>query len=670
MKTPPVHLFLALLSLFAPDVSLAQADGSQARGTFTLASNTALTCVSSPVVSSSGTVYVGSRNGLSTAPAGRIWAISAGGASRYYATGDWVDAAPVLGQDGTVYAGSWDGNLYALRDTGTQLSLLWSYKAASFINCSPAVARDGTLYFGCGDSNLYSLNPDGTLRWKSPVPDWVDSSPVITPSGLIVFGCWDKNIYAFDVSGRQVWSHATGGIVVASPAVAADGTVYIGSADGLLYALNPDGTEKWSFDAGSDIEGGAVVDDTGNIYFGANNGYLQSLRPDGSLRWRIALGTAISSTPVLRSDGSLLVGGSSFGTAATPGFFACISTIDGSVRWSNAVDDIVDSSAAVGADQRMYFTSYGRLLYTLNGTSNLSPGALWAEHRRDAVHSGRSPADASLSRLSNLSSRCYVGVGDLNSLTVGFSLSGGSKNMLIRAIGPRLADFGLPASSLMATPELTLLPASGSPVLATNTGWSSDASQVTALSQAFGLVGAFPLVLGSADCALLSQLSGGNYTPRVTGLSGTTGIVLVELYDTSPGVGGRLANISARAPVGSGNGVLIAGLVLDGSAPRTLLIRGIGPSLGAFGITTPLSATSLALYDAGQVKLAQNTNWGSAANAFLIPDVASSVGAFSLASGSADSALLVTLLPGAYTVQLSNPSGGTGVGLIEVYEVP
>jgi hypothetical protein len=265
-------------------------------------------------------------------------------------------------------------------------------------------------------------------------------------------------------------------------------------------------------------------------------------------------------------------------------------------------------------------------------------------------------------RLSNLSARGLVGTGDEN-LIVGFDSRGtGSKQILLRGVGPTLAtEFGV--TGALMTPELTLTGERGS-IIATNTSWGGTA----ALSQAFAQVGAFALPAGSADAALLETLPTGSYTAEVSGLNGSTGIALAELYDADTGTPtASLVNVSARAYVANGGNVLIAGFVVDGPSSETVLIRGIGPTLkGLFGFLNALAKTQVELFDSGGNQIAANAGWG---NDPWISGTGTQVGAFPMMAGSMDSALLVTIPPGSYTAQVSGAAGATGVGMVEIYEV-
>lgn len=145
--------------------------------------------------------------------------------------------------------------------------------------------------------------------------------------------------------------------------------------------------------------------------------------------------------------------------------------------------------------------------------------------------------------------------------------------------------------------------------------------------------------------------------------TGATGTAFAGLRDGIAHTD-RLANISTRGRAGPGDDVMIAGFVLTGSAPRPVLIRAIGPTLGSFGVPGTLADPRLELYR-GSAKLAENDNWSTAND--LVATTAR-VGGFALAAGSADAALLVTLDPGAYSAQVSGPGNTIGNALVEVYD--
>lgn len=283
-------------------------------------------------------------------------------------------------------------------------------------------------------------------------------------------------------------------------------------------------------------------------------------------------------------------------------------------------------------------------------------------------------AASSSDRLLNLS--CRAQLGGSNILIAGFVVSGaGSKSVLLRAVGPGLEQFGV--AGAMATPELQLYAGSGS-LITQNTGWGGGAS----LSSVFAQVGAFALQAGSADAAAVVSLVPGPYTIQVFDHSGNGGVVLAEVYDASPSPLTdtlRLVNISARGSVSSGAGALIGGFVVSGSATKSVLIRGIGPGLAGFGVSGSLGDPVLSVYDSNGNLVAQNLNWSTqtVSGPYQAPvtpaDIISmdaAAGAFALSVGSADTALIANLPPGAYTFQVTSASNTTGEALGEVYELP
>jgi hypothetical protein len=299
--------------------------------------------------------------------------------------------------------------------------------------------------------------------------------------------------------------------------------------------------------------------------------------------------------------------------------------------------------------------------YTCTATN--SAGAVTSSVAALGVISTANPG-----RLVNISCRATVGTG-ANILIAGFVVGGagtsGSESLLIRGSGPALVPFGV--TGTLADPQLQLF--SGSTVLGTNNGWAG----VTAISNAASAVGAFAWSSPTShDAALLETLSGGGYTAQIAGESNDTGIALAEVYDATPAgtytaTSPRIVNISARVLVGTGGNILIAGFAIGGGTSRTVLIRASGPALVPFGVTGTLADPELKLYSGANVLLA-NTGWGGNGQ---VSTAAQAVGAFAWSSGtSADSAILVTLPPGAYTAQVSGASGDTGIALVEVYEVP
>jgi hypothetical protein len=290
-----------------------------------------------------------------------------------------------------------------------------------------------------------------------------------------------------------------------------------------------------------------------------------------------------------------------------------------------------------------------------------SVGALTSAAVTLAVPAAGTPA----SRLVNLSTRGLVGTGN-NIITAGFIVGGtGTKQVLIRGDGPALANFGV--TGALANPQLGIFNAVGAP-LAANTGWGTTAGGTAALSAAFTQTGAFPFPVNSADSALIYPLPQGAATAQISGVGGTTGIALAEVYDMdSASASARLINLSTRAFAGTGANALVAGFVISGSTSETVLVRGIGPALAGFGFSGTLATPTLTLYNASGTPIATNTGWGGSA---ALVSAFGAANAFSLAAGSADCALIATLPAGTYTAQVSGVNGSTGTALVEIYELP
>ena len=236
--------------------------------------------------------------------------------------------------------------------------------------------------------------------------------------------------------------------------------------------------------------------------------------------------------------------------------------------------------------------------------------------------------------------------------------------MLIRAVGPGLAGFGVTGS--LAAPLLRIFDASGNSFVENN-GWAA----APALTQAAAVSGAFPLASGSADAAILLTLPPGAYTIQVTDANGAAGgVALAEVYDVAGGSASRLANVSSRSGLTAADGVLISGFVIAGGANQNLLVRGVGPALAQFGVTGALADPLVGIYDSAGRMVAANDNWSATAGTKVaLMSSATSVGAFALGDGSKDAALMLSLAPGAYTAQVSAASGNAGSTLLEIYEV-
>jgi ELWxxDGT repeat protein len=251
-------------------------------------------------------------------------------------------------------------------------------------------------------------------------------------------------------------------------------------------------------------------------------------------------------------------------------------------------------------------------------------------------------------RLANISTRARVQTG--NDVTIGGFIIGGStpKTVVVRARGPSLAQFGV--QGVLADPFLQLY--SGSTPLAANDDWGAAAN--AAQLQASGFAPANP-----KEAAILTTLAPGPYTAIVSGAGSTIGVGIVEIFEVDA-LDVPLINISTRGRVETGENVMIGGFIIQGEGPQTVVVRARGPSLTATGVTSALPNPMLQLYT-GQTQIGVNDNWQSAANATAIQ-----ASGFAPADP-AESAILITLDPGAYSAIVSGVGGTSGTAIIEVF---
>jgi uncharacterized repeat protein (TIGR01451 family) len=255
-------------------------------------------------------------------------------------------------------------------------------------------------------------------------------------------------------------------------------------------------------------------------------------------------------------------------------------------------------------------------------------------------------------KLAAISTRMEVLTGG-NVLIGGFIVGGPTaKTVIVRARGPSLASFGI--SNVLANPVLQLVRAADNSTIGLNDDWGS-ASNAAQMS-ASGLAPSDP-----RESAILMTLAPGAYTAIVSGAGGGTGVGIVEVYEVDhPEV--PLTAISTRGEVLGGANVMIGGFIIQGSSPLTVVVRARGPSLLGSGITNALGNPVLQLVRASDNStIAANDDWVNAANAAKI-----SVLGFA-PSHPLESAILITLDPGAYTAIVSGAAGATGVGIVEVY---
>ena len=274
------------------------------------------------------------------------------------------------------------------------------------------------------------------------------------------------------------------------------------------------------------------------------------------------------------------------------------------------------------------------------------------------------PPSTAFGRIINLSILTSLAAGGEN-FTMGYVVGGngtsGVKPLVIRAAGPSLGALGV--GGTLDDPKLELFASD------TKTGENDNWGGSPQLAAAIAAVGAFAYVSPtSKDAATSASITTRDNSVVVSAANGGAGTVIAEIYDATAASAfaaatPRLINVSVRKHLGTG---LTVGFVLGGTVATKVLIRAVGPTLGAFGVPGVVADPQLTLFNDASVKIGENNDWGGTGG---LTAAFEAVGAFALPATAKDAALLVTLPRGNYTVQASGTTGTTGVALVEVYEV-
>jgi len=229
------------------------------------------------------------------------------------------------------------------------------------------------------------------------------------------------------------------------------------------------------------------------------------------------------------------------------------------------------------------------------------------------------------------------------------------KRVIIRAIGPTLTDFGVPG----ALPDPTLELYQGNTLLFSNDDWVASTQQADIQASGFAPG-------KNAESAIIWTLSPNqNYTAIVRGKNGKTGIGIVEAFDLDGATTSKLSNISTRGFVDVDDNVMIAGLIVgpDNGGTLNVLVRALGPTLGDLGVPGVLANPTLDLVNSSGTVIRSNDNWKDSQRSEI-------EGAHLAPNHDEESALVETLAPGSYTAVVRGSGRTTGVGLVEVYNIP
>ncbi|MGD1031996.1 MAG: hypothetical protein ABSA05_12745 [Opitutaceae bacterium] len=583
---------------------------------------------------------------------------------------------------GTLYPADIVSQANAINDAGT---IVGNSGQRAFSYSNGIMTDLGTLYPGDLICQAYAINNAGTIVGDSDGRAFSFANGAFTDLGYLDKSEPESTAYAINNSGTIVGLSyvQTGG-----PQYFLDSQHAFVYRNGMMTDLN-----SLVSLPGVTLSIASGINDHGQIVCSGDDDNSYLLTPISSVVGNVSVAISASSQPV---------------PAGTPVRLSLNTASGYTYQW------FLNGTAIAGATSGMY--TPGQVGSSSTGVVGTADSGLYtvlvtdAQGNQGALNLGTLTV-AENAWLMNTSARAFAGTGD-DVLIAGvvLDIAQGSMNLMVRADGPSLAAPPFNLAGVLAQPEMQLY--NGPTDLLATSGWNPATTTlgsdvpVPDVASFFAAIWAetYGWAPGSADGAFLYNFSqSGGYTTVVSGQSGGTGIACVELYDadaasnallgsTLPGPPtNRIVNLSARGFVGTGSRALIGGFVFSGTTPKTFLIRGGGPFLSSLGVTDAVASTSITLFDSGlngasPKPIATNTGWGNAISvgtsslvtgpAPIVGLEAATQGIFSAVgasgnwvSGGGDSAMVVTLPPGAYTVVESGVAGATGVGLVEIYDM-
>jgi hypothetical protein len=309
------------------------------------------------------------------------------------------------------------------------------------------------------------------------------------------------------------------------------------------------------------------------------------------------------------------------------------------------------------------------------GTLVASPDGKWLALETDLgirlFQTAGGPVPPPASQLSNISTRAFVQTGD-NVMIGGFIVQGTErKRVIIRAIGPELTQHGVP--NAMSNPTLELHNVRGA-LIASNDNWQTTIiGGIITSDQRADIRASGHAPRDGRESAIIAELPPGNYTAIVRGVNDTTGVALVEVYDLNPDSNSILGNISTRSFVQTDDNVMIGGFIVEGTQPKRVILRALGPELSAppFNVPNVLPDPVLELHNSAGTLIASNDDWqhtiiGGIITSDQVRDIRSS--GYAPRDGR-ESAIIADLPPGNYTGIVRGKNIIIGVGLVEVYDL-
>jgi len=526
----------------------------------------------------------------------------------------------------------------------------------AFFSSSAAVSTDGHQQVGYGYTGT---NAQHASLWSGSADSAVDVHPS--------FAGFDQSNASGAGGGRQVgrmfmgqgvsyvehavlWSGSAEAAIDLHPAgfktsvaTATNGEQQVGSG---LPTGHPSHALLWEGRAASAVDLGPDYSYALGVGGGQQVGYLTlgALGESHAVLWN---GTAESmvdlhpdwakTSTAYATNGESQVGFTTVIVSENPPVLATVATV-----WSDTTVSPQDLDA--------YLPDYlhSSIAYTVDAAGNIYGLAYEEDGTAHAIEWLTSAAN-----LANISTRTMAGTGD-NVLIAGFIITGTQpKPLLVRGLGSSLADPPYNVPSVLADPVLELHDSTGA-IIQTNDNWK-DTQQ--AEIEATGIP-----PTNDAEAAMVAQLAPGSYTVVLRGAGETVGNGLVEFYDLDTSLDSRLANISSRGLVQTGDEVMIGGFIVGGSDVGDVLVRAIGPSLAQYGVEGVLADPTLELHDFTGALIASNDDWQETQK--------DEIEATGIApSDSSESAILATVTGGGYTAIVAGANGTIGVALMEVYKL-
>jgi Tol biopolymer transport system component len=538
-------------------------------------------------------------------------------------------------------------------------------------------ARDGN------DSDIYVMDPDGsnlTNLTNNLFPFLPDSDPDWSPDGTKIVFCVNvdefsqDNIVVMDANGTNAVT-LTHGSTEFAPVWSPDGKkiAFVSVRDGNseIYVMHADGSNQINLTNnpaadGPFGDGPCWSPDGGKIAFASDRGgdgfEIYVMAADGSNPVQLTNRPGVDTDPAWSPDGTKIA----FTNYLAPNRDIYVMNADGSnpIRltngpsgnfepaWSPDGTRIVFTSTRDGVPVGTNYEVYVMDADGSNQTNLTNDPGTDSRPAWQRIALGPTPTPIPAAQALNLSTRMLVQTGDEVGIA-GFIITGTApKHLLLRLLGPTLtADSGK-----LDDPVLELHRAGAATI--TNDNWRDDPAQEAAI-----LATGIPPT-NSLESAIDVTLNPGTYTAVARGKNNTSGRGLVEIYDLSPAVLAKLANISTRAFVSTGGDIVIAGFILGGqTGDDRIIVRGLGPSLTSLGVSNALADPTLQLRDQNGALLFSNDNWQDN------PAQAAELTAAGLAPANpSESGIAATLPPDLYTALLLGINTGTGVGLVEVYD--